>query len=144
MINLIKKTIRRFMDKQFIRFVFVGGLNTIVSFGSYALFIKVFGINYVVASFIYTVIGVTNSYLWNKYFTFKIKKMNIFEFLRFISVYAISYVINVNLLIILVEIFKFDPIIANVLLLVVTMLISFVGHKLWSFRSFKKKTDKVG
>ena len=79
--------IKKLFARQGFRFLFVGGLNTLVGYGVYAILLFLH-FNYLVANSISTVIGVLHSYLWNRFFTFKSKEKAGKEFMKFISVYV--------------------------------------------------------
>jgi len=125
------------MHQQAIRFVIVGVINTIVGYGSYVIFVYL-GIYYLIANILSYVVGTINSYIWNKYFTFKSKKRSFPELLRFIFVYVVQLLVNMGLLKLLVERFGMNKMIAGIPTLLVTTLISFFGHKYFSFRKFSK------
>lgn len=118
---------------QFIKFLGIGILNTIVGYGSF--FILVTYLNYQVALLCAHLIGVTNSFFWNKLWVFKTRNISIIEFLRFNVVYAFVYATNAVALYISVEILKIDPRPAQLVLLPVVTLISFFGQKLWTFKN---------
>lgn len=129
MIDFIK---RLFEDKR-IRFLFVGGINTFVGYSVFVICILI-GFHYAIAQIISTIIGVTNSYFWNKYFTFQQKRKSKSEVVRFISVYAVSYVINLSLLYIMIDRLAISEYLAGLLGLAVTTLISYFGHNKFSFK----------
>ena len=138
MIALIKKL---FGDKR-IRFLFVGGINTCVGFGSYALFIAL-GVNPYLATTFSTIIGVINSYFWNKYFTFKQPKKSLSEVLRFASVYAVSYGANLGLVYLFVDRMGVNSYLSGVLCLFVTTILSYVGHNFFSFKKTAENESKT-
>lgn len=118
---------------QFSKFTFVGILNTIVGYGSF--FILVGYINYLLALIISHCIGVTHSYLWNKYWVFKSGQRTLAEFIRFNIVYLNVLIANIVILFILVEYFTINPRIAQLVVLPITALISYFGHRKWSFKT---------
>ena len=120
-------------DKQAIRFLIVGILNTIVGYGTYYIIIS-FNISYVIAMTISQIVGVTHSFFWNKFWTFKSKKSGRKEIFKFVSVYLVTYVMNLTLLAFFIEIMKIDKRVAPIIILFITTLISYFGHKFWSFR----------
>lgn len=128
MINKIKKI----FEYQQIRFLFVGGLNTLVGYGSYALLLFL-GLNYFLANTISYIIGIIHSYIWNKKFTFKSNNKSILEVIKFVFVYVINYLIGLGFLSLFINVFNVNEYIAGVLNLVVTTLISYFGHKYFSF-----------
>ncbi len=130
------RKIKRLCDKIFtdrkIRFLFVGVLNTIFGYLVYALFIHL-GMHYLLAQFFGSILAVAHSYLWNKYFTFKSPEKSWAEVMRFIFVYAVSYVLNMALLYIMIDVYKLSAYLAGAIGLFVTTLISYFGHKKISF-----------
>jgi Predicted membrane protein len=132
LLGYVKKTYAKF--QQEFRFIIVGVINTIVGYGSYFILVKTIGIYYLLAQILSYIIGTTNSYLWNKFFTFKSSKKSISEVLRFISVYVVSLLINLGLLKMLVDYIGVDETIAGIPTLFVTTLVSYFGHRFFSFR----------
>lgn len=129
-------SLKKLFERQEIRFLFVGGLNTLVGYGVYALLLLL-NINYLIANTISTIIGVLHSYLWNRFFTFKSKEKAGKEFLKFISVYIISYLIGTVSLYGFTGILNLSPYVAGLINLVITTLISWFGHKYFSFSNKK-------
>lgn len=121
-----------------VRFILVGILNTIVGYSFYFVFLK-FNINYIIALLISHVIGVVHSFIWNKFWTFKIKEDTKRQILKFVSVYAITFILNFIILLVFVEKLNIDKRIAQIFALFIVTLVSFLGHKFWSFKS---TTDK--
>lgn len=130
----MKNLINKIFSYQPIRFLFVGGLNTIVGYGVYALLLYL-GINYLIANTISTIIGIIHSYLWNRFFTFKSKNKALKEITKFVSVYIVSYLIGTCTLFIFKDKLNISPYIAGLINLVITTLVSYFGHKYISFRN---------
>ena len=127
---------QKLMARQEIRFLFVGILNTIVGYGIYA-FLVFFHMHYLVANTISTILGVLHSYLWNRYFTFRSKEKAGTELIKFISVYLLSYVIGTCTLYLFNHYLHISPYLAGLINLVITTLISYFGHKNFSFKKIK-------
>jgi len=121
-----------FEDKK-VRFLFVGVLNTIFGYAVYALFIYL-KMHYFLAQLLSSVLAIAHSYLWNKYFTFRSPGRSASEIIRFVSVYAVSYLLNMGILFVSIEFFKWNAYFAGFICLFVTTVTSYVGHKNISFR----------
>lgn len=119
---------------QVSRFLFVGILNTIVGVGAFYILLDLH-LYYILAAILSHIIGVTNSFFWNKKWTFKSQGNTRKEGLKFFSVYGITFLVNLLLLALFVEKFNIDPKIAVIFALVIVAFISFFGHKYWSFRN---------
>lgn len=128
-----KTVVLRLYHDQRIRFLFVGGINTAVGYGTYALLVFC-GILYFYANIISTIIGVTCSYFLNKYFTFQKRKKSYSEMVRFITVYLVSFLLGNILLYLFIGIMKLSPYFVGLINLLFTSLISWFGHKYYSFR----------
>ncbi len=130
------KMIKKLFQNQKIRFLFVGGLNTIVGYGFYSLFL-ILNIHYFIANTLSTILGVIHSYLWNRYFTFKSKQKALKEIVKFVSVYITSYLLGSATLWIFTSLLKISPYISGLINLIITTLISWFGHKYFSFKENK-------
>lgn len=138
----MKRIINKVFSYQGIRFLFVGGLNTIVGYGIYALLLYL-NVNYLLANTISTIIGVAHSYLWNKYFTFKSKEKALKEITKFVSVYIVSYLLGMITLYLFKEKLNISPYIAGLINLVITTLISYFGHKYISFKNNNQELKQI-
>jgi len=128
-------TINIFEDDK-VRFLFVGVLNTVFGYAVYALLIYL-KMHYFLAQLFASVLAITHHYLWNKYFTFRIPEKSVSEIVRFVSVYAISYLLNMAVLYISIEKFTMNAYVSGVICLFVTTIISYLGHKHVSFKTME-------
>jgi putative flippase GtrA len=117
---------------QIFKFCGVGILNTIVGYGAFFLLVNY--LYYLVALLIAHIIGVIHSFLWNKYWVFKTKKFNLWEFIKFNLIYAVVFIVNAVALFVCVDIMYVDPKLAQLLLLPIITVVSFFGQKLWTFK----------
>lgn len=128
---------KKIINKQFVKFIFVGILNTIVGYGTYSILLF-FKINYIIANTISTIIGILFSYLLNKKITFNNTKTNKKTPFKFVSVYIISYVVGTINLALLVKHYNANKYIAGFINLFITTFISWFGHKYFSFKESVK------
>jgi putative flippase GtrA len=119
----------------------VGGLNTIIGYGCYLGGLAL-GLNYFVAMLVAHIIGVTHSFFWNKYWTFQSKGDTRKELLKFILVYTVTFGLNSLLLMGFVEKMRVEKRIAQGYALFIVTLVSYLGHKLWSFRKVPQPAKK--
>lgn len=90
----MKALIKR-LDQPFIRFLFVGGINTLFGYGLFAFFIYL-NLHYSVASLLSTVIGVLFNFKTTGKLVFKSSDNRLI--VRFFGVYGIVYVVNIMFL----------------------------------------------
>lgn len=81
-----------FSQYQFIRFLIVGGINTLFGYSCFALFIFI-GIHYSLAVLFSTICGVLFNFKATGIIVFKNKSNKLI--FRFVAVYGVVYIINV-------------------------------------------------
>ncbi|KAB2388933.1 MULTISPECIES: GtrA family protein [Bacillus cereus group] len=118
--------------KKFLKFSLIGILNTFITMISYIALVKV-GINYLTANCFAYLIGVINSYYWNKNWVFEFKNKEISLFLNFLTVNIIVLTFNTINLFILVDKLFINKFISQLVSISVGMIMNFSLHKLWTF-----------
>ena len=131
-------TVSSLMASEKARFLVVGGINTVVAYGLFVLFQLTVGdtIGYFGSLYLSYALAILLAFVLHRRFTFQVRgqRMIVVDFLRFVSVYAVTIVINTVALPLLVEVVGLHPVLAQALCVLVAMAISFVGHKWFSFR----------
>jgi putative flippase GtrA len=111
-----------------IRFIIAGGINTAFGLSVYPLiyfFLEPFGIGYIKALFIASIISITFSFLTSKYYVF--------------NFYGFYFSINLICLPILVEVLKITPIISQTLFSIFIIVTSYYWHNFVTFKNVKEK-----
>ncbi|WP_239453255.1 MULTISPECIES: GtrA family protein [Microbacterium] len=116
----------------------MGGTNTVVGFLLFAAFeswiFRDVPYGYLISLVLSYAIAIVLAFFLYRRFVFRVSGNVVTDFVRFVSVYALSIGINFLALPALVEIGGVPPIIAQAVVLVCTTVVSFVGHKFFSFR----------
>ncbi len=118
--------------KKFMKFGLIGILNTLLTIGSYMLFVYL-GMNYIIANVIGYGIGVINSYYWNKNWVFQVSSNQRSIFVKFVVVNLITLVINTLALYILANYLDIHPYLAQIFATGFGLLINFFLNKKWTF-----------
>jgi putative flippase GtrA len=119
---------------QFIKFALVGILNSAIQYLVFLLIYRLFGFQYLSASIIGYVAGMTNSYFLNRRWTFASRNQRLLpELGRFVVVNLISLGANLGLLFLLVSTGLMVPQWAQVLAITGSTLVNFVLNKAWTF-----------
>jgi putative flippase GtrA len=122
----------RLSINQFAKFIFIGVFNTALNYGTF--FVLLGYTSYLISLVIAHVIGVLNSFIWNKYWTFGSKELRLDEFIKFNLLYSIYFIFNAAILIIMVDNLHFTPQMGQLIALPTLTIISFAGQKYWSFK----------
>ena len=145
----LKDLVKKLYYNQVVRFLFVGGLNTIVGVGVTCIVYLCFDIPLfatkniplvpmLVGTLSGQIIGTIHSYFWNKYFTFNSNDKSQKEFWRFVLVYVVQYFANLGLTA-LFNLIVTIPFLVTVISLSLCMVLSYFGHKFFSFKNLNNK-----
>lgn len=125
--------------KKLLKFGLVGIVNTLISIGCYILFVKL-GMHYILANILSYLIGLVNSYYWNKKWVFKNKENHFSVFVKFVIVNLIVLSINTGCLFLLVHQWGFNQYGSQLAATVLGMGINFILNNKWTFEA--KRTNK--
>lgn len=119
-----------------IRYILIGGFNTFFGYGVFALLWLLWGqsLHYIVLLSISHVIAVTNAFFGYRIWVFRKKGGVLGDFFRFNLVYLSTFVFNILALPALVEGMNFHPLFAQALVVVVTVVASYLLHRRFSFK----------
>lgn len=122
--------------KHLSRFSMIGVINTLIDFTVFSILHSLFGVSYVLSQGLGYSIGVANSFILNKKWTFSDRKANkksIHEFFQFVVVNLISLIITMMAMNLLVESLNLNVYISKVLVTILAQVTNFLGYKLWVF-----------
>jgi putative flippase GtrA len=119
------------LDPRFIKFLFVGGLNTLFGYGMFALFIY-FHFHYSIASLLATMLGVLFNFKTTGKLVFKSNDNRLI--LRFIGVYVIVYLLNILFLKIL-QLFGMNVYFSGAIVILPLAILSYLLNSRYVFNS---------
>jgi len=131
---------------QFLRYLLVGGWNTIFGYGCFFLMNRwlatvMTAYSYIVASLLSSLVAITVAFLGYKWFVFRTRGNYLREWLRTLTVYSGSVLVSTAALAPLVGLIRHTthcqtqaPYIAAAILAVFNVITSFFGHRHFSFR----------
>jgi putative flippase GtrA len=136
---------RHIPPSQFGRYLLVGLWNTAFGYATYAFFTalldKVVPQSYMLASVLSSFINITVSFFGYKWFVFKTRGNYLREWIRCVGVYGSNILFGLAILPVLVYAIRHHthlqrqaPYVAGAFLTAVTVLVSFFGHKHFSFK----------
>ena len=128
--------IRRLLRDERVRFVIIGGVNTVVAYLLFVLFELTLGGRYFLSLFLAYLLATMLAFVLHRRFTFGVtgRQSLIVDFLRFESVYVVMFLLNAALLPLFIEIFGWPSLVAQAVIVVFTTVVSYLGHKFFSFR----------
>lgn len=118
--------------RRFIRYGVVGASNTLVGLSAYFIVLYVVK-SMILALVVAQVVGMSNSLIWNKYWTFESRDFSLGEIGRFVVVYGVSFVADLLLLRVLVYRMHWNEYWAQVVAVLAITLGSYLGHRSWTF-----------
>ncbi|WP_158523522.1 GtrA family protein [Candidatus Enterovibrio escicola] len=118
-----------------IRFILVGGFNTIFGFVVFTLLCLLADdySNYLIILVSSNLIAVVVAFLMLKFLVFQTKGNYLKEFMRCYLTYLVMLGINVLLLYLMVDVLAQDIVISQFVITVLIVIFSYLGHKCFSF-----------
>jgi len=132
--------LERLVRDQRVAFLAVGAVNTGVGLIAFAGFLLTVGERwgkpwgYLATLVCAHVVSVLIAFVLHRFLVFKVRGHLLRDLWRFETVYLSALAVNVALLPLLVELVHLPVLLAQVLIVAVTSVISWVGHKHFSFR----------
>ncbi|MDJ0336518.1 GtrA family protein [Salinibacterium sp. G-O1] len=130
--------IKRLINDQRVRYLIVGGFNTGLGYGWFVVFQLLLGRHIGYFATLYMAYGAATiiAFLLHRHFTFRASGSGniLIDFIRFQGVYVVALAINTIALPILVELAHIPVLLAQALIVILTTLVSYFGHKFFSFR----------
>lgn len=134
--KIIKLVIDTYIKyEEVINYLIVGGLTTAIGIGSYVIFAKLFGINYLISSVMSWIIAVLFAYVANKFYVFKKHGSNIIkELIEFVKYRLLSLVIDVALMYMFVTLMSINDVFAKLVVQIVIIILNYFFSKLFIFK----------
>ena len=127
--NLYKKY------KEIINYLIFGGLTTLISIITYALFVKVFHIDYLISNVLSWIIAVLFAYITNKIFVFESKsKKNIKEITSFFFFRVVSLIMEMIILYVFVDTLHIDDLVTKIIAQVIVIVSNYIFSKVFVFK----------
>ena len=135
--SVLQTLFGKFCRNRPTRFLVVGGWNTLFGYSSFALLYFLFStiVHYFLIIAVSTIINVTNAFLCYKFVVFQTRGNYVREYLRFYVVYAVPIGMGFVLFPLLIEGLRMNPYLAQAVITVLTIAISYFGHKRISFKA---------
>jgi putative flippase GtrA len=122
---------------QLIRFAAVGASGYVVNLIVFALCVHALVINYKLAAVAAFVVSVANNFWWNRHWTFSSQREAhpVEQAVKFFAISLVAFGFSYAVLVSLVDGAGFPKVVAQAISIAAATPLSFVGQKLWSFRS---------
>lgn len=119
---------------QFIKFILVGIINTTLTYITYVI-LRLFKIPPIICNTAGYIIGVINSYLWNKKWVFKTTETNVKkEFIHFIFVFFICYILQLLVFYLMINYTAINEYIIQIVGMAVYTILNYTLNRIYSFK----------
>lgn len=118
--------------RSIISYIFWGGVTTLISLGSYALFISLFHVDYQISNILSWILSVTFAFFTNKYFVFKSKsKENFFkELINFYLARLSTLILEAFILWLGISVLNGNEYVWKFLDQIIILIVNFIASKL--------------
>lgn len=133
-LNLLLSIFFKLPEK--VRFVLVGGFNTIFGFSFFALLYSFLykDTHYLIILILSNFVSIMVAFFMLKFFVFKTKCNYLGELFRCFITYLTIFFLNSGLLYLLVDLFNQHVIISQFFITIAIVILSYMGHKHFSFK----------
>ena len=130
--NLYKK------NKEIINYLIFGGLTTLVSILTYALFAKIFLINYLISNVLSWIIAVMFAFITNKLYVFESKSKDnknvVKEITNVFFFRIVSLIIEMIIMYVFVDLLSIDDLITKIIAQIIVILSNYIFSKVFVFK----------
>lgn len=90
-----------------------------------------------------TIINITHAFIGYRFFVFQTKGNLVKEYLRFYVIYAVPIGLGFVIFPICFELLEMNPYLAQAIVLLITIIISYFGHKNYSFKPTRVQSQDL-
>lgn len=131
----IKTLFDRLMKSGFVKYGLVGVINTLITAIIIFALMNIFHVSYRVSNLVGYIAGFFNSFILNKTWTFKSNQNSTLgQFIRFTAVFAVCYLLQHALVVVLVEKLLVNENLSTLIGMVFYTVIGFFFNKLFTFK----------
>lgn len=127
--------------REIIVYLVVGGITTLISWGTFWLFDRPLGLHYMTCQVLSTVIAILAAFPMNRWLVFPDSEKGfrplLRQFVSFVSMRVLSFLAESLLLALMVETLHWDEMIVKIVVSVVVVILNYVFSKLLIFRKGK-------
>lgn len=120
---------------QFLKFGIVGVSNTLLTAATIWILLKELHCSDYFANIIGYLVGVVNSFVWNRKWTFESKTKVSETIYKFIGIFGVCYLFQLGNLYLLLHYTHIDPYVSQLLSIVVYTFLNFGLNKFYTFKS---------
>jgi putative flippase GtrA len=120
---------------QMVKFGLVGIMNTLLSLAVIFTLYNLIHLDYRIANVAGYIAGLTNSFIWNRLWTFKSGGHLLKESALFLGVFGVCFAVQFAVLLLLAEILLIEKNISILLSMVIYTGINYLGNRFVTFRS---------
>ena len=122
----------RSVRAQLSRYAIVGLLSNVLLYGAYVLLTHL-GVEPKLAMTVTFALGVTQTFMMNKGWTFSFQGSAPHAYARYWVAYAIAYALNFGMLVLFVDVLRYPHQLVQGLLVLVIAVLLFIAQKFWVF-----------
>ncbi len=120
--------------KEFIKFLFTGVINTVITLVVIFLMYYIFNIHYIISNVIGYVLGFINSFFMNKFWTFRSKGKILRELIMFFKIFFICYLVQLGFLYYFSEKLHIKKDLSQIFSMIIYTIANFILNKYLTFR----------
>lgn len=134
MVYAMRDMIKRY--ENFIKYSLIGVTGVALDFSMFAILTKYFNVYYQYANILSVSLGITNNFLLNAYFNFKLTDNLFVRFMKFYSVGLVGLMLSSVCLFVFIEVMLIEGIVAKIVVIGVVAIVQFKLNKIFTFKEY--------
>ena len=120
--------------KEIINYLIFGFLTTLVSIITYAIFTRLFNVNYNISNILSWLLAVSFAYITNKNYVFNFKDKNVIQsIVKFFTSRITTLIIEVLFMFIMVDILGINDMLCKIIVQIIVIVLNYILSKLFVF-----------
>ena len=120
--------------KEIINYLIFGFLTTLVSIITYAIFTRLFNVNYNISNILSWLLAVSFAYITNKNYVFNFKDKNVIQsIVKFFTSRITTLIIEVLFMFIMVDILRINDMLCKIIVQIIVIVLNYILSKLFVF-----------
>jgi len=124
----------KMLDRNFILYAFIGATGVIIDFIIFTVLVEVIGLYYVISNVISVSFGLTNNFILNRKYNFKVYNKPVHRFLSFYLIGFVGIAISTLLIHLFTETFVIPILISKIIAVMIVVILQYIANRFITFK----------
>ena len=126
--------VRKYVDRSFVLYGIIGISGVTIDFLIFSFLVKIIGLHYVISNIISVSIGLTNNFILNRKYNFRVYNRPIYRFISFYVIGIIGIAISTLLINLIVENLGLPILLTKIIVTIIVVIFQYIGNRYITFK----------